>query len=255
YATPDTLTRGLLDASSRLSRRLLATVALSPVWCLFLLRRLTPEALLEVVERGLHAFEPPREVVRLPAEPVTLLLNLAQAALEILHHLGTADHEIAGARVDQPQRGAGADDEAEQQGEQKADDDHDPSPPSARVSARSPAPPRARPPAASHATAGRRAARRRPDRPRHVPGDSRAGARAPRRTRSGDRGVGCVRARCPAPRRSDRLAASAGTPPPPRRRARRPAARPRTRPGPGRRACGDRSARAAPRHRRPAARA
>src|SRR6516225_3289413 len=144
YATPRTLTRGVLRASSGLRGRFFAAVALPGARRLLAFRCLIAEAFLEFVERALHALETPREVVRLTSELVALLLHLPQAALEILHDLGATDHEIARIRVHQPQRGAGTDDEAEQQGEQESDDDHGSFPPSGRVSARSPAPPRAR---------------------------------------------------------------------------------------------------------------
>src|SRR5262249_13994902 len=155
--------------------------ALTGVRRLRAFRSLIAEAFLELVERALHVLEAPREVVRLTSELVALLLHLAQAALEILHRLGATDHEIARVGVHQPGRGAGTDDEAEQQGEQESDDDHGSFPFSGRVSARSPAPPRARRRPATRARAARPGARRRPDRPTHGPADSHVAARAPRR--------------------------------------------------------------------------
>src|SRR5262249_12451898 len=144
-------------------------------------RSLIAEAFLELVERALHALEAPREVVRLTSELVALLLHLAQAPLEILHRLGATDHEIARVGVHQPERGAGTDDEAEQQGEQESDDDQDALACTARVGARCPALPGSRRGPAPRARAARPGARRRPDRPMHGPADSHGAARAPRR--------------------------------------------------------------------------
>src|SRR5207249_7998434 len=58
------------------------------------------EAALELAERCLHAARAVDDVVELAAELIALLLDIAQAALEVLHRLGAADHEVAGARAD-----------------------------------------------------------------------------------------------------------------------------------------------------------
>ena len=150
----------------------------------------------------------------------------------------------------------GADEKPQQQGEQEADDDHDPS-----STFGAPAPP-------SNDSSTLPAARgeRRAQRPSSGPSHART-CRHPRRTRPllGERrgarsssappGPGAIARGVEHRREASRRRASARRRPPPRRRSRRPAPRRRRRRGSGRRACGDRNARRAARRRRRAAHA
>src|SRR5437879_8781633 len=94
------------------------------------------EAALELAERWVHAARRVDEVVEQAAELIALLLDVAQAALEVLHRLGAADHEVAGARVDQVEDASRPQHEAEQEREQEADHGHGHSRSAARRSSR-----------------------------------------------------------------------------------------------------------------------
>src|SRR5437667_307112 len=94
------------------------------------------EAALEVAERRLHAARPADDVLELAAELIALLLDVAQAPLEVLHGLGAPDHEVAGARVDQVEDAPRAQHEPEQQREEEADHGHGHSRSAARRSSR-----------------------------------------------------------------------------------------------------------------------
>src|SRR5881296_366410 len=94
------------------------------------------EAALELAERRLHAARAADDVVELAAELVALLLDLTQTALEVLHRLGAADHEVAGAGMDQVEDAPGAQHEAQEQREEEADHCHRHSRSAARRSSR-----------------------------------------------------------------------------------------------------------------------
>src|SRR5947199_300215 len=64
------------------------------------------------------------------------LWDLTQAALEVLHRLGAADHEVAGAGMDQVEDAPGAHYEAQEQREEEADHGHRHSRSAARRSSR-----------------------------------------------------------------------------------------------------------------------